>query len=168
MKCGIAWGNAGSTCYNLCNSKWKYNLHYLTNTICTIQQIHFTLSDKYNLHDHMNQLHSSDIDSSPTHCVPLSINWMESAEGKCMEIGGMMKAHDDRNGRWTSDCDCWLLTKDWPDWANWAGSANAPNQTGSLNLVQPSKVFRRPVLEVSTFRLYYLSPDHITDRQVQN
>ena len=108
MKCGLAWGNAGSTFYILCNSRWKYNLHYLTNTICTIRQIHFTLSDKYNLHGHMNQLHSSDIDSSPTHCVPLSINWMESAEGKCMEIGGMMKAHDDRNGRWTSDCDCWL------------------------------------------------------------
>ena len=78
------------------------------NTICTIRQIHCILSDKYNLHDHMNQLHSSYIDSSPSHWVPPSINWMESAEGKCMEIGGTMKAHDDRNGRWTSDCDCWL------------------------------------------------------------
>ena len=99
------------------------------NTICSIRQIHFTPSDKYNLHGHMNQLHSSDIDSSPTHCVPPSINWIESAEGKCMEIGGTMKAHDDRNGRWTSDCDCWL------PWA----SLKPPPTTIVLNVQQCSK-----------------------------
>ena len=44
MKCGLAWGNAGSTFYILCNTRWKYNLHYTTNTLYTIRQIQFARS----------------------------------------------------------------------------------------------------------------------------